>query len=57
MVCSAFDQEIIVAVINMGLVFVAIQIFIRYGWGSLSQRTRVRNYFLKNTAIDIVSIQ
>lgn len=51
-ICSAFDKEIIVAVVSTGLIFVAIYIFIKFGKESLSHRVRIGNYFLEKTALD-----
>jgi membrane protease YdiL (CAAX protease family) len=43
--CSAFDKEVIVAVLSTGFVFVAIYLLRRYGRENLSDNPRLGNYF------------
>ena len=43
--CSAFDKEVIVAVLSTGFVFIAIYIFRKFGILNLSMTDRQRNYF------------
>ena len=43
---SAFDQEIVVAVVSTGLIFVAILLYRKYGPDRLAPAPRVANYFL-----------
>jgi membrane protease YdiL (CAAX protease family) len=44
---SGFDEEIIVAVLSTGYVFIAMNIYQRYGKKDLSPAPRVQNYFSK----------
>lgn len=43
--CSAFDKEIVVAVLSTGFVFIAIYIYKKYGVQNLSLTARQQNYF------------
>jgi len=42
--CSAFDQEIVVAVLSTGFVFLAVQVYRTRGRTNLSNQERIRNY-------------
>lgn len=44
-ICSAFDKEIIVAVLSVGFVFIAIYIYKKFGKTNLSPINRQQNYF------------
>lgn len=46
--CSAFDKEIIVAVLSTGFVFMAFYIYKKYGKINLSEMQRTKNYFKNN---------
>ncbi len=44
--CSAFEQELVVAVLGVGFVVLAIAVYRKYGKVHLSFEKRTRNYFL-----------
>ena len=44
-IASAFDKEIIVAVLSTGFLFIAVFLVVYYGRENLAKEERVKNYF------------
>ncbi len=48
-ICSGFDKEIIVAVLSVGYVYIAINLYLKYDSENLSFTQRTKNYFISDS--------